>query len=166
MPVKHTACDSTALSATWWWSQWSKHVVALTSEEEEKNCCVRRTHNCFVNYIYLFIHLFILQLIAINATWDARSKQENRVKCNATSLNIPKEEIYYFHNKKICTLYEHLYLWFHFNQKLKYRMFTATVLVYIGPRIVLHVRRTQSIFFSVVKRATSLFLDTCIQLEN
>jgi hypothetical protein len=49
MPVKHTACDSTPLSAAWWWSKWSKHVVALTSEEEKKNCCDRRTHNCFVN---------------------------------------------------------------------------------------------------------------------
>jgi hypothetical protein len=26
----------------------ARYVVALTSEEEEKNCCVRRTHNCFV----------------------------------------------------------------------------------------------------------------------
>jgi hypothetical protein len=31
---------------------WSKHVVAITSEEEKKNCCVRRTHNCFVNYTH------------------------------------------------------------------------------------------------------------------
>jgi hypothetical protein len=31
---------------------WSKYVVALTSEEEKKNCCVRRTHNCFVNYTH------------------------------------------------------------------------------------------------------------------
>jgi hypothetical protein len=29
---------------------WSKRVVALTLEEEKKNCCVRRTHNCFVNF--------------------------------------------------------------------------------------------------------------------
>jgi hypothetical protein len=28
--------------------------VALTSEEEEKNCCVRRTHNCFVQKNNIF----------------------------------------------------------------------------------------------------------------
>jgi hypothetical protein len=27
--------------------------VAITSEEEKKNCCVRRTHNCFVNSMKL-----------------------------------------------------------------------------------------------------------------
>jgi uncharacterized protein (DUF2237 family) len=31
---------------------WSKHVVALTSEKENKTCCVRQTHNCFLNYTH------------------------------------------------------------------------------------------------------------------
>jgi hypothetical protein len=31
---------------------WLKHAMAITPEEEKKNCCIRQTHNCFVNYTH------------------------------------------------------------------------------------------------------------------
>jgi hypothetical protein len=31
--------------------------VEISSEEEKKNCCVRRIHNCFVNYMIVILNV-------------------------------------------------------------------------------------------------------------